>query len=148
MRALGFQEPFGVMESFSWPPASDHVDADDAAVVRRYIQLARDRAAAAGQVEESAALDHSCEVLLALARALTGGALAAHLDVLRHATIGLLRESGLRLCSEAESLRASPSGPDRGESDAIRELGCSLLKMQQRFKQGLIRPVGGMLGST
>jgi hypothetical protein len=124
----------------------------DADVVRRYVRYLKQRASAGDDASDEAIVDHEAEVLWALARAICGEGLVAHVPLLRRASLDLLERGGRRLCGngECQSLRLSdrhhddgdasggeqPSAPSRDptETEALKELGRALLELRARFE--------------
>jgi hypothetical protein len=106
----------------------------DAAVVRRYVRYLERRASAGDDMSDDAIVDHEAEVLWALARAICGEGLVAHVSVLRRVSLDLLEQGGRRLCGDAEPLSATASSRDPDEAEALKELGRALLELRARFQ--------------
>jgi hypothetical protein len=106
----------------------------DAAVVDRYVRYLQQRASACDDLSDDAIFDHEAEVLWALARAICGEGLVAHVSVLRRASLDLLERGGRRLCGDAEPPSATASSRDSDEAAALKDLGRALLELRARFQ--------------
>jgi hypothetical protein len=113
----------------------ESIGSRDAAIVRRYVMLLNERAIEAGETDAGVNLDRRCELLLALSRALSGEALAAHTVILQRATGAILDDGGRQLCDEAERLWASHCPEDRDDASTLGGLGRALLELRSRFEQ-------------
>jgi hypothetical protein len=105
----------------------------DATLVRRYVRYLQQRASAGDDSDDAAIADHEAEVLWALARAICGEGLVAHVPLLRRASLDLLVQGGRRLCGD-ESPPTSASSRGAEEAEALKELGRALLDLRARFE--------------
>jgi hypothetical protein len=101
----------------------------DAAVVRCYVRHLKQRTSA----ENDTNADHEAEILWALARAICGEGLVAHVPLLRRASLDLLEQGGRRLCHDAEPPLESDSARNPEEAKALKELGRALLELRARL---------------